>query len=177
MNKKAFTSRVFVIVMLSILFFSFTKNIHDPLYSNTILIEQGDGSWVLQIQSALTAFEYEVHTNYGKDSYKTPDEFNTLVLQHLIKNLSIKINSKHAVRLENGYVKLGHETSAVFEVVGIPKKVTKILFTNSSFKDVFNNQNSLIILKKGFEKQHFILNNTNEHTVELKESRNQFVQQ
>ena len=88
MGKKTSTTRVFVIILLSVLFFSFNKRKHDPGYSNTILIEQVDGSWVLQIRSALTAFEYEVHTNYGKDSYKSPEEFNALVIQHLIKNLS-----------------------------------------------------------------------------------------
>ena len=175
-NKKTFTTRVFVIIMLSMLFFSFNKIEHDPLYSNSILIEHEYGSWVLQIYSALTAFEHEVHTNYGKDSYKTPEEFNTLVIQHVLKNLSIKINSKNTVSFKNGYVKLGHEASAVFEVVGIPKKVTKVLFINSSFKDVYNNQNTLMVLKKGFKKQVFLLNDSNQHSVELKVSKNQFVQ-
>lgn len=177
MSKIKFKTRAFLMIMISLVFFSFNKKNHDPVYSTTILIEQGDGSWVLQVYSALTAFEHEVHTNYGKDSYKTPEEFNTLVIQHLIKNLSIKINSKHAVRLEKGYVKLGHETTAVFEVAGIPKKLTNILFSNSSFKDIHDNQNTLIILKKGFKKQHFILNDSNGHSVKLKTSKNKFVKQ
>lgn len=177
MGKKTSTTRVFVIILLSVLFFSFNKRKHDPGYSNTILIEQVDGSWVLQIRSALTAFEYEVHTNYGKDSYKSPEEFNALVIQHLIKNLSIKINKKHVLSFENGCVKLGHETTAVFEVIGIPKNITKVFFSNSSFKDVYNNQNALIILKKGFEKQQFFLNEGNKYAIELKASTNQFVQQ
>lgn len=176
MNKKTFTTRVFLTIMLSVLF-SFNVKAHDPSYSSTILIEQEDGSWVLQIHSALTAFEHEVHTNYGKDSYKTPEEFNNLVIQHLLKNLSIKSNSKNTVTFKNGYVKLGHESSAVFEVVGIPKKVTKVLFTNSSFKDVHHNQNTLIISKKGFKKQNFLLNDSNQHSVELKVSKSQFVKQ
>ena len=176
MNKKTFTTPVFAIIMLSLLFFSFNKKNHDASYSNTFLIEQADDSWVLQIHSALTAFEHEVHTNYGKDSYKTPEEFNTLVIQHLLKNLSVKINSNIPLNFKNGYVKLGHETSVVFEVVGIPKKVTKVLFTNSSFKDVYNNQNTLIILKKDFKKQIFLLNDSNQHRIELKVSKNQFVE-
>ena len=177
MSKKNFTTRVFIILMLSMLFFSFNKIEHDPLYASTILIEQEDGSWVLQIHSALTAFEHEVHTNYGKDSYKTPEEFNNLVLQHVLKNLSIKIDGKKTVSFKNGYVKLGHEASAVFEVDGIPKKVKKVLFANSSFKNVHNNQNTLMILKKGFKKQNFLLNDSNQHSVELKVSKDQFVQQ
>ena len=177
MNKNKITKRVFVIIMLSVLFFSFKKKIHDPSYANTTLTEQVDGFWVLQIHSALTAFEHEVHTNYGKDSYKTPNEFNTLVIEHLKKNIFVKMNGKHSVILENVYVKLGHETKAVFEVVGVPKKVAIVLFTNSSFNDVYNNQNTLIILKKGFEKQRFLLNNKNNYTVELKVSGNQLLQQ
>jgi len=176
MNKKTFTTHVFVIIMLSMLFFSFNKIDHDPLYSTTILIEQEDGSWVLQIHSALTAFEHEVHTNYGKDSYTTPEEFNALVIQHVLKNLSITFNSKNTVSFKNGYMKLGHETSAVFEVVGIPKKATKVQFTNSSFKDVYNNQNTLMVLKKGSKKQIFLLNDSNQHSIELKVSNNQFAQ-
>ena len=80
------------------------------------------------------------------------------------------------LNFKNGYVKLGHETSVVFEVLGIPKKVTKVLFTNSSFKDVYNNQNTLIILKKDFKKQNFLLNDSNHHRIELKVSKNQFVE-
>ncbi len=177
MTSKPFIVRVHAIIILSLLLYSFSKKNHDPLYSNSILIEHDDGSWVLQINSALTAFEHEVHTNYGKDSYKTPEEFNNLVIQHSLKNLSFKINSKNTVNFKNGYVKLGHEASVVFEVVGIPEKVTEILFTNSSFKDIHNNQNAFIILKKGFKKQRFILNDKNKYTSELKASGNQFIKQ
>jgi hypothetical protein len=177
MTRKPFIVRVFAIIILSFLLHSFSGKIHDPAYSSSILIENDDGSWVLQINSALTAFEHEVHTNYGKDSYKTPEDFNNLVIQHALKNLSFKINTKNTVSFKNGYVKLGHEASVVFEVVGIPEKITEILFTNSSFKDIHNNQNALIILKKGFKKQRFILNDKNKYTSELKVSGNQFVQQ
>jgi hypothetical protein len=55
-------------------------------------------------------------------------------------------------------VKLGLETSVVFKVVGISVKITTISFTNSNFKDITNNQNTIIIIKKGFEKQQFLIN-------------------
>lgn len=174
MFKKLKLKSFFLIAIVAILSYSFSKNTHDPTYSNTILTEQENGTWILQINSALTAFEHEVHTNYGKDSYKTPEEFNALVVQHILKNISIKVNNKKDLIFKNGYVKLGHETSAVFEVVGVPKKLSKVLFTNSSFKDVHHNQNTLIILKKGLKKQQFLLSDDNAHSVKLKVSNGQF---
>jgi len=177
MKKKRITSTIFLTILLSILLSSFTSKIHDPQYASSILIEQEDGSWILQIHSAMTAFEHEVHTNFGKDSYKTAEEFNDIVVKHLLKNITIKINNKNGISLKNGTVKLGHETSVVFKVVGIPKKIETISFTNSNFKDIHNNQNTLIIIKKGFKKQNFLLNKKNEYHVNLKISKNQFVLQ
>jgi len=175
MNK--FKKHLFLTTLLSIVFFSFTLKIHDPEHSSTILIEQADGTWILQVNSAMTAFEYEVHSNFGENSYKTAEEFNEFVVKRLMKNISIKINNKNDVSLHNGTVKLGHETTVVFKVLGIPKKITTISFTNSIFKDIYNNQNTLIIIKKGFKKQQFLLNKKNDYTVQIKALKNQFTLQ
>ncbi len=168
---------VVAMVVFTLLSFSFADILHNPEHSSTMLIEQEDGTWVLQVRSALTAFEHEVHTNYGKDCYKTPKEFNAYVIQHLTKNISITTNEKNAVTLQNGKVQLGHETVAVFDVVGMPKEVAKISLTNTGFKDIHANQSALVILKKGFTKQQFILSNQNGYTVQLKAEQNKFVQQ
>lgn len=45
------------ILILSTLFFSFTISEHQPEISNTMLVEREDGTWVLQIRAALTAFD------------------------------------------------------------------------------------------------------------------------
>ena len=165
------------ILILSTLFFSFTISEHQPEISNTMLVEREDGTWVLQIRAALTAFEYEVHTHYGKDSYKTPEEFNALVIKHLMNNISIAFNGNKAVKLQKGYVKLGHETNAIFEMPGVPKEIKKIIATNTGFKDIQDNKSALIILKKGFKKKQFLLDNNNQHTAQLKALDNQFEQQ
>jgi hypothetical protein len=177
MKKKISISHLFAGMVLSALFFLFTNAVHQPELSSTMLVEREDGVWVLQVRAALTAFENEVHNHYGKDSYATPEEFNTLVIRHLMENISITVDGKEAVSLQKGKVKLGHETTAAFEVDGIPKKIKKISVSNSSFKDIHDNQGTLIILKKGFKKQRFLLNNKNEHIVQLKVSKNQFEQQ
>jgi hypothetical protein len=177
MKKMLFVSRLLMSIIVSTLFLSFTSAVHQPEISSTMLVEREDGAWVLQVRAALTAFEYEVHTHYGKDAYTTPEEFNALVIRHLTENISISINGKEAVSLQNGKVKLGHETTAAFEVDGIPKTIKKVSVFNSSFKDIHDNQSMLMILKKGFKKQRFSLNNKNEHTAQLKASKNQFERQ
>ena len=161
-------------LLLSTLFLSFSNSAHDPELSSTLLVERNDGTWVLQIRAALTAFEYEVHTHYGKDQYATPEEFNALVVRHLMEKISITFNEKTAATLQNGYVKLGHETMAVFDMNGVPKKINKVMVSNTSFKDIHDSQSALVILKKGLNKQQFWLNTDNEHTARLKASRNQF---
>lgn len=162
------------IALFLFLFCSITVKAHQPDVSSTMLIEQENGTWILQIRASLTAFEYEVHTLFGKDSYKTPEEFNALVIKHLQKSIKIKCDQDVKVVLKNGFVKLGHETNVVFEVIGVPKSFKKLEIQNSSFKDIHHNQSALVVNKKGFEKQQFILNNENRHTAALNVLSNKF---
>ena len=54
------------------------------------------------------------------------------------------------------------------------QKIKHVLVSNTSFKDIHDNQSALIILKKGFKKQQFKLNNKNKYPAQLKASKNQF---
>lgn len=156
-----------ILILLSILCFALTAEAHSPDVSSTILSEQEDGKWVLQVRAALTAYEYEIHQHYGSTAYKTPEEFRQLVIQHIQKNLSVQFDQENTITLSNGVVKLGHETNAVFEVIGVPKKFSSVEFKNSTFQDISRNQSALIIFKKGLEQKQFILNDANQHTAQL----------
>jgi hypothetical protein len=46
------------LLILALLLFSFTHVAHDPELSNTVLMEQADGTWMLQVRTALAALEY-----------------------------------------------------------------------------------------------------------------------
>jgi len=155
------------LLVISILFSFSIAQAHQPDISSTMLVEQKNGSWILQVRAALIAFEYEVHTHYGKDSYTTPEKFQELAINHLKQNIVIHFNQQDTAIFQNAYVKLGHETNAVFEVLGIPETFHSISVKNSSFKDIHSNQSALIILKKGFHKEQFILNEANKHTANL----------
>lgn len=177
MKKTFFALQIFSSIFLSVLFLSFTPIKHQPEISSTMLVEKENGKWILQVRAALTAFEYAIETHYGKDAYKTPEEFNALVIRHLSENLSITFNKNEVIELQNGQVKLGHETNAIFELSNVPKKIKKVMVTNSAFKDIHDNQSALIVLKKGFGKSQFILNNKNKHTARLGSTKNNFVLQ
>jgi len=155
-------------IILSVLFISQEVKAHQPDVSSTMLVEQGENKWVLQVRAALTAFEYEVHQHFGKDAYKTPEEFNELVLKHVQEHISIMYNGSDVAVLQNGIVKLGHETSVAFEVIGTPKDFETIKVRNSSFNDISRNKSVLIIYKKDYAKDQFVLDTDNGHVAELK---------
>lgn len=147
---------------------SIAARAHKPELSSTILVEQGENKWVLQIRAALTAFEYEVHHRYGESSYSTPDEFKELVIKHVEQNVSVQFDNGQHIALENGVVKLGHETSVTFDLLGTPDNIDYASITNSSFSAIPRNQSSLMLVKKGYAKDQFKLDQRNAHTVTLK---------
>ena len=154
-----------MLLVLSLLIGAGQVEAHQTEFSTTILAQQATGQWVVQVRSALTAFEYEIHQHYGESSYATPQEFNELVKAYVQAHLAILVNGEQAAALGNGIVKLGHETSVTFEVTGIPDTLQSLAVTNSFFKDIARNQNALVVLKQGFSRQRVFLNNDNAHTV------------
>ncbi|WP_397363153.1 hypothetical protein [Olleya sp. R77988] len=146
---------------------------HNPDVSTTMLVEKDDNQWVLQISASLTAFQQEIKTHFAE--YKTPEEFQQMVLEHIKNNFDIKFNDNQAITLSNGMVKLGHETKVIFEVLGVPSDIKKVYIKNSAFKDIHNNKSALVFLKEGFNKEHFTLNNKNNHTLKLVIDDNKFV--
>lgn len=162
------------IILCCCVFFSFIAKAHQPDISTTMLVEKDSNQWILQINGALTGFQYAIKAHYGDSAYDSPEAFQDLVLAHLKENLNICINDKETVSFKNGFVQLGHETKVGFEVIGIPKEIKSIQFKNSSFKDIYHNQSALVILKKGVESNQFLLNNENQHELKLVRTGNQF---
>ncbi len=168
---KGFLKYLFLCWLISI---SIGASAHSPDVSTTLIVEESDDHWVLQIRAALTAFEYEVEYHFGAESYATPEEFQELVIQHVQKQTSIYANEIDQVQLLDGVVKLGHETSVTFKLTGIPSELKLLELTNASFKEIPRNQSALMLLKKGFEKNQFRLDRNNQHKARLKISESKF---
>lgn len=164
------------ILFIVIFMLSVTMKAHQANASTTMLVEKENGTWVLQISSSLTAFQQEVRTHFSDTPYETPEEFRQMVLQHIKNNLHIIFNDNQEITLSNGIVQLGHETKVVFEVFGIPSGIKSVVVKNTVFEDINRSQSSLILLKEGFKKEHFVLNNTNNHMLALRVDGNEFVE-
>ena len=162
-------------IALSLLFMSIGVSAHSPDVSSTMLVEESEDKWILQIRAALTAFEYEIEYNFGTSSYATPEEFQGLVVKHVLEHMLIQANDVNKVELKNGIVKLGHETSVTFEVVGIPNNLELLHVSNKSFVNITRSQSALIVLKQGFEKDQFKLDSNNDHTALLEVNQSKFV--
>ena len=162
-----------------IIIFSFICSIsaraHQPDLSSTMLVQQENNQWVLQIRAALTAFEYEVEASFGKEAYDTPEAFQALVLAHVKKNLAISFDGSEQVNIDNGFINLGHETNVVLEVIGVPETFKALTIKNTSFKDIHRNQSALVILKKGVAQDQFVLDKSNGHTADLLISQDKFI--
>lgn len=154
------------ILFIGVLLVAMTAKAHQADVSTTMLVEKENGTWVLQVNASLTAFQQEIRTHFSETPYKTSEEFQQMVIEHLKNNIQISFNDTD-ITFGKGAVKLGHETRVVFEVFGIPSDIESALVKNSAFKDISRNKSTLIVLKEGFNKDFFVLNKDNNHVLNL----------
>lgn len=164
-------------ILIVLLFLLGSINIleaHSPSQAGTLFYQVDDNNWTIQVSSALAAFEYEVHNKYGVDSYKTPEEFNALVIKLVSEHITIRFNNGSPMELTAPVVQLGHETKVLFQVANAPKSFTSLALKNSCFKNLSKNKNVLFIVKKDGIKEKFTLENSNDFSVTLKLENNKF---
>lgn len=149
---------------------------HQADISTTMLVEKENGTWVLQISSSLTAFQHEIRTHFAETPYETPEEFQQMVIEHITNNLQLSFNDSQNITLGKGDVRLGHETKVVFQVFGIPSDIKSVLVKSTVFDDIHRSQSALVLLKEGFNKEQFVLNDANNHTMELQVNGNEFAE-
>jgi hypothetical protein len=157
------------LILIGLFLFRFHPSFaHQSDRSTMMLYQDEKGRSFLQIYGALTAFEGEIDYLYSEKSYKTPEQFKQLVINHFKKNVYIILNSKDTLRLDQPQVILGHETKVVCEVFGFPKNINELLIKNTLFMDIPNNQSTVIVLQKGLPNEQFTLNNNNKQQIHLK---------
>jgi len=155
----------FLILILSLLSIAVVGQKSDV--SNTLLVEQKDGTWILKVRSLRSDFEFQIHHVYGEDSFDSDEKFQELVIDHLLNHLEIKVNGAKPLKLIKGIVKLGEETDVTFGIENMPETIENISVENSSFKDIDQYQSALFIIKKGYKNKLFMLDNRNDHRVLL----------
>lgn len=146
---------------------------HQPDLSSLMIYEQ-NGKSILVIKSSMTAFEGEVDYIFGKGAYKTPEEFNQLVIQHFQENCFVIANG-NTLKFSNIQVQLGHETTLFAELENLPKTINSFYIRNSTFKDMPNNQCEIILTLNGLPQKQYILDNNNHQEVTLNAENNKWV--
>lgn len=146
---------------------------HTPDLASLMIYNQ-NGKSILVIKSALTAYEGEVNYIYGKEAYKTPEEFNQLVIQHFQKNCFVIANGD-TLTFSNMQVQLGHETNLFAELDHVPETINSFRVSNTVFADMPNNLCEVILALDGFPQKQYVLSNANNHEAKLKVEGNQWV--
>ncbi|MFM8741533.1 MAG: hypothetical protein ACKOC0_15220 [Cytophagales bacterium] len=154
--------KIFVVVFV---FVANMANAHSPDLSSMMIYEQ-NGKFLMLIKSSLTAFEGEINYIYGKNAYKTPEEFIQLVIKHVRKSSFVIINND-TIRFANVQVMLGHETTLFAELTGSPTDYKSIFVKNTMFKEMPNNQTELIVTTNTRPQKQYILYNGNDHQVKF----------
>lgn len=155
-------SFLIIIMLISGLCFA-----HQPNLSTTVVSKTKEGAYILQISSSLHAFEGEIDFNYGKNAYKTPEEFKNLVVEHFNKNIRFIVNGRDTLKFINPIVVLGHESKLIAEVVAMPEKIESFYFENTIFKNIHRNKMLVILLPDGFPKKQIVLEKDNHHIISL----------
>ncbi|MDX2069517.1 MAG: hypothetical protein SFV55_13905 [Haliscomenobacter sp.] len=159
--------------VLILIFIASVLHAHSPDLSNLMIYEQ-NGKCFLLMKSSLTAFEGEVDFHFKKNAYKTPEEFEQLVIKHFKRNCFVVIN-RDTIKLSNTQVKLGHETTLFAELKNPPQKIESCYIRNTFFKDMPSNQCELVLTTKDLPQKQFIFNKENKQEVNLRVENNQWV--
>jgi hypothetical protein len=138
---------------------------HQPDLSNLMIYEQ-NGKYLLVVKSSITAFEGEIDYLFGKNAYKSPEEFQLLVVKHFQKNCNVVINNEN-IKLINPKVILGHETTLFAELSNVPKTISSIDVKNTLFKDMPVSLCELILTLNALPQKQYLLNNINNYEVVL----------
>ncbi|MBI3219558.1 MAG: hypothetical protein HYZ44_08605 [Bacteroidetes bacterium] len=146
---------------------------HSPDLSTLMLYEQ-NGKLLLVIKASLTAFEGEIDYHFGKNAYKTPEEFMQLVIKHFQKTFLVMVNGD-TVQLINPQVQLGHEATLFAELQIKERSIQSYFIRCALFQDMPNNQCELILTTHDRPQQQYILYGGNNHEVMLKAARQAWI--
>ncbi len=132
-----------------------------------MMVYQQNGKTLLVVKSSLTAFEGEVDFIFGKNAYKSPEEFQLLAISHFQKKCSVVFDGD-TIGFNNPNVILGHETTLITELSNVPARFNSIDIRNTMFGDIPANMCEVILALNGLPQKQYILNNQNKHIARFK---------
>ncbi len=153
------------LVFIFILCIHYLANAHQPDISSLMIYQQND-KYLLIIKSSLGAFESEIEYKNGKNAYKTPKEFQDLVIQRFEKHCLVKVDNQ-IVPLINPYVTIGHETTVFAELKNFPEKFSEIQVESTVFEDMPKSICEVILTLSNLPQKQYLLTKENNRQVTL----------
>lgn len=167
-------SKIRTILISFLALVSVSTYAHKPNLASFILSKTDDGKYIIQLTGALTGFESQINYHFGKNAYKTPEEFRELVINRFTNTTSLFIDGKQ-IGFKNTIVVLGHETKLLTEAIGIPKNANQIKLTNTFFENTSRNQLITMFILDSYPKQKYVLNNKNKQTINIVFENNKWI--
>ena len=142
---------------------------HSPLISTVALIKSKENIWTLHISASLSAFQYALTSEEKSlqlDSMGS-DLFQKRVIDFLRRKLKIEISGGENIKLEDGIVKLGHETEVVFKLSVKETNPESIKIKNESFLSISDHYCVLKVITPEGASSNILLEKRNEYSVKL----------
>lgn len=149
---------------------------HNPNTATLILSKSASGEYLVKMNGALTGVEAQINETYSSKAYKTAEQFQSLAREHFVNSLTLFINDK-PITLTNPKVQLGHGTQFSAKVQGVPKTVKSIELSNTFFKDLHGNKMTVVFLSDQLPSTNYVLNDKNNHHLNLSFKDGQWQQQ
>ena len=162
------------IYFLFILLFPTLLKAHSPLISTVAIIKSKENAWSVHISASLSAFQYAL-TNDDRslqlDSISS-DLFQQRVIDLLRRKLRVQITGRENIILEDGIVKLGHETELVFKLSVKENNPRSIKIKNESFLSIADHYCVAKVITPDGGSSNILLEKGNEYSVEVFNSKN-----
>lgn len=142
---------------------------HSSNISTVALIKCKDNNWTVHISASLSAFQYALISDNGSLQLDNMSSgfFQQKLIDLIRKKLSIELSGDHDIKLEDGIVKLGHETEVVFKLIGKINNPEKIMIRNDCFLSIPDHYCILKVITPEGASSNIILEKNNEYSVKL----------
>lgn len=140
---------------------------HQANLANMVITQTDSAHYKLYLNTSLVGVEQVVNYRFGKDSYKTAEEFIQLAKQHLADTLAIKLNKKE-LKIRSIKLNLGHATQFIVQLYSLDKITPKeVMIKNTFFHSIHSNKLAITFRGGNLPSNNYVLKNSNKHRIDL----------
>lgn len=149
---------------------------HNSQISTVSLVQNEEQIWNLYISSSFDSFKYQLISKYPDIDIDnlSAEKYQKLLLKYLQENIILTANGEKMANLHNGIIKLGHQTDLIYEVNGLPEKLTSLYLKLDGFENDSKHNSIFKIVTPQLKSKNFILKKDNEFQLSLEKANEEF---